>query len=109
MAMIESELSLFEVHSKGVLRDPVELSQSMLGITPKRLSPVDVFRTSDEFIVTVTHPEMSINADVHKPIVAAPSIRMDHTVGVNFAANNGLQRSFGGIGNDLGVDASYPV
>ena len=72
VAMIESELSLFEVHSKGVLRDPVELSQSMLGITPKRFN------------------------------------RMDHTVGVNFAANNGLQRSFGGIGNDLGVDAVAP-
>ena len=77
----------------------------MLGVTPKRFNPVDVFRASDEFIVTVINPEMSINADVHKPIVAAPSICVDHAVRVDLATDNGLQRSFGGAWDDFGVDA----
>ena len=106
MAMVESEFSLFEVHSKGVLCNAMELSQPMFGITPKRFNPVDMLRSSNKFIVAVINPEMPINANIHKPIVATPNIGMDHAVGVNFATNNGLQCGFGGVGDDLGVDAA---
>ena len=75
------------------LGDPVEPSQSMLGITSKRFNLVGVVRTSDEFIVAVIHPEMSINADVHKPIVAAPSISVWITrLGVTLKLAAGLCR-----------------
>ena len=105
MAVIESELGLFEMQSKGMFCNPMELSQSVLGVAPKRFNSVDMFAASDEFIVAVINPEMPINANIYKPIVATPSICMDHAVGVDFASNNGLQRGFGGVGDDLGVDA----
>lgn len=107
MAMVESEFSLFEVHSKGVLCSAMELSQPMFGITPKRFNPVDMLRSSNKFIVAVINPEMPINANIHKPIVATPTtIGIDHAVGVNFATHNGLQRGFRGVGDDLVVDAA---
>jgi len=43
MATIESEFCFFEVQSKRVFRYPVELSKSMLGVTPKRFNPIYVF------------------------------------------------------------------
>lgn len=103
--MFESEFSLFEVQSKGVLCNAMKLSQPMFGIAPKRFNPVDMLGASYKFIVAVINPEMPINANIHKPIVATPTIGMDHAVGVNFATNNALQRGFGGVGDDLGVDA----
>lgn len=69
--MVESELDLIKARRKRVLGNPVELSQSMLGVTPKGFNPVDMFRASDELIVDVINPEMSINANVHKPTLAA--------------------------------------
>lgn len=50
----------------------VELSQSMLGITPKGFNSIDLFIAPGEFIFTVINTEMSSNADVHKSIVAEP-------------------------------------
>ena len=50
-------------------------------------------------------PEMPINPDIHQTVITPPAIRMDNAVGVDLAANNGLQRGFGCIRDDLGVDA----
>ncbi len=106
--MVESELGLLKVQRKCVFGNPVELSQAMFGVTPKGFNSIDVFRAPDELIVAVINLEMSINANVHKPIVAAPFICMDHAVRVDLAADNCLQRSFGCIWDDFGVNAVAP-
>ena len=38
------------------------------------------------------------------PIVASPAVGVDEAVGVHFAADDGLQRGFGSIGHDFGID-----
>jgi len=61
--------------------------------------------SSDEFVVAVVDPKMPVKADVHQPIVATPAVGMDDAADVSFAPDNGLQRGFGGIGDDFGVNA----
>ena len=50
-------------------------------------------------------PKVLVQAPINQPIVASPTIGMDDAVGVHFAADAGLQRGLGGIGNDLGINA----
>lgn len=48
-------------------------------------------------------PEMPINPDIHQAVITPPAIGVDNAVGVNLAADDGLQRGFGGVWDDLGV------
>ena len=50
-------------------------------------------------------PEMPINPDIHQAVITPPAIGVDNAVGVDLAADDGLQRGFGGVWDDLGVDA----
>ena len=80
----------------------------MLGVAPERLNAVDMPGSLDELIVAVVDPKVLFQADVNQAIVARPTVGMNDAVGVNFASNNGLQRGFGGIGDDFGIDNSCP-
>lgn len=42
MSMVKPEFCFFEMQGKCVFCDPMKLSQSMLGVTPKRLNTVDM-------------------------------------------------------------------
>jgi hypothetical protein len=53
----------------------------------------------------VIDPEMPINPDIHLDVIAPPAIRMDNAVGLDVVLNDGLQRGFGCIQDDLGVGA----
>ena len=86
-------------------RIPWNCANRCLGLAPERLNAVDVPGSLDELIVAVVDPKVLFQADVNQAIVARPTIGMNDAVGVNFASNNGLQRSFGGIGHDFCVDA----
>ena len=81
--MVEPKFCFPQVHGKGVLCNAKELSQSMLGTAPEGFDFIDVFLLPDKFIVAVVSPEISINPGIHKPIVAAPPICVDHALGVN--------------------------
>jgi len=50
-------------------------------------------------------PKMPINPDIHQAVITPPAIGVDNAVGVDLAADDGLQRGFGGVWDDLGVDA----
>ena len=73
MGMVEPEFSLFEVQSKSMHCNVMKLSQPLFGIAPKRFNPADILVASYKFIVAVINPEMPINANIHKPIVATPN------------------------------------
>ena len=60
----------------------------------------------DEFVFAVVHPEMLVEAQIDQAIIAAPAVGMDHAFHCGLAADNGLQRGFSGIRDDLGVDAA---
>ncbi len=48
---------------------------------------------------------MPINPDIHQAVITTPAIGVDNAVGIDLAADDGLQRGFGCIRDDLGVDA----
>ena len=49
-------------------------------------------------------PKVLFQAEVTPPIVALPAVGVDEAVGGHFAADDGLQRGFGSIGHDFGID-----
>lgn len=91
--------------------DPVELGESSFRETPEVFNPVDVdagalFR---ELIVTMVDPKMFVIAHIDESVVSTPSIRVDNRRGINFPFNNGLERRFLAVGDDLGVHVSIPL
>jgi len=58
-----------------------------------------------KFQVAVVAPEVPVKTDVHQPIDAAPAVCVDDAADVGFARNDGLQRGFGGVGDNFCVDA----
>ena len=50
-------------------------------------------------------PKVLFQAEVTPPIVALPAVGVDEAVGGHFAADDGLQRGFGSIGDDFGINA----
>jgi len=109
VSVVEPELALFQMQGEGVSGDAVELRQSTFGKTPERLDSVDVMLAPDELVIPVVDPEMFIKTDVYQPVVATPAIGVDDAVNVCPAANDGLQRGFGGIGDNFGVNAITPL
>lgn len=74
---------------EGASRDPVELLQSALGITPEALNAIDVMRARDELIVTVIDSIMLTVSDIHQHVVAAPTVGVDN----RFEARSGREGS----------------
>lgn len=77
----------------------------MLGVAPKRFNSVDMFAATVEFIVAVTNREILIKAQ-------SLQVHRRHAIHLGgpsswslVAPNNGLQHSFGGIVDDLSIDA----
>ena len=108
MSVIEAELGLLEMQRELVVSHAMKLRQPMFGIAPERLDAVDVSAALDEFIVAVIDPKVLSQAQINQPIVTSPAIGMDDAVGVHFAADDGLQRGFGGIGDDFDIDTIPP-
>lgn len=50
-------------------------------------------------------PKVLVQTPINQPIVASPAIGVDDAIGVNFATDDGLQRGFGGIWDDFGINA----
>jgi len=102
--MVESEFSLFQVQAKRVFGYVVKRCQASLCIAPERLNAVDMSFSIRKLILTMVHPEVLVKSDVHKSIVATPPIRMDDRAGLHMAADNALQRGFGAVRHNLGID-----
>lgn len=105
MAMIEPELSFLEMQVERVPRHPVELDQPALGIAPETLDAVDMHRAARKFVVAMIDPKMLVKAHINQAVIATPAIGVDDAGDVSAPPNDGLQCAFGGIRDDLGVDA----
>ena len=102
--MIETELGLLEMQRELVTSHAMKLRQPMFGMAPKRLDAVYVSAALDEFVAAVIDPKGLVQTQINQPVAASPTVGVDDAVGSHFAPNNGLQRSLGGIDNDLGID-----
>ena len=104
MAVIETQLRLLEMQRELVTSHAMKLRQPMFGMAPKRLDAVDLSAALDEFVAAVIDPKGLVQTQINQPVAASPAVGGDDAVGSHFAPNNGLQRGFGDIGNDIGID-----
>lgn len=102
--MVETELGFLQVQIEGVSGDAVELEQALFGEAPEALDAVDMARAGGELVVSVVDPEMCVEVQIDQAVVAPPAVGVQHRCGAGLAADNGLQRGFGSIGHDLGVE-----
>jgi hypothetical protein len=103
--VVETELGLFEMKIELVFAHPVQASQSVFGVAPERFNAIDVSAAAHELVVAMIDSKVLVKAHVHQAIIARPTIGVNDTIGVDLAPNDGLQRGFASVGDDLGVDA----
>ena len=101
--MIEAKFTFFQMPQKGMLGNAGELVQAAFGKAPERLNAVDVGRTLHKLIMAMLDTIVSVEAHIHQAIVAAPAVGVDHRDGVDFAANDGLQRLFRAVRHNFRV------
>ena len=87
-----------------MFRHPVKLHQAMLGVAPKRFNTVNMPRTANKLIVTMMYPEMFGKTHVNQSLITAPTVSIDDTPDTDTTSNDLLQRCFGSIGNNLGIN-----
>ena len=104
MPVVKAELGFFQVQIKGLGGNAIELGEPSFGVAPERLNAVDVVFAPCEFVVAVVDPEVLVKADVDQAVIATPTIGMDDGARVDLAPDHCLQRGFGAIGDDFGVD-----
>lgn len=88
------------------MRDAVELLQPSLSEAPEAFDAVSMGRASDELIYAMIDSEVLNRADINQAIIATPPITVDDSFGSCSTANNGLQRGFFAVRDDLRVDAA---
>ena len=103
--MIEAKLGLLEMQLELVASHAMKLHQPMLGIAPERLDAVDMPGDFDEFVVAVIDPKVLLQTQINPSIVGSSAIGVNDAVRIHFTPNNGLQRGFGSIGDDFGINA----
>jgi len=102
--VVEAEFTFLQVEVEHFRAQSLELSESVFGIAPEGLDTVDVVILPGELIVAMIDPKVLLVANIYKPIIATPAIRVDHAGDIHLAADNRLQTGLGAIWNDLGVD-----
>lgn len=99
--MIESELCLLQMQEELLSADTLELGESVFGVAPEGFDSVDVVFFDGEFVVCVTYSEVLSESDINQPVVANPTIAMNHRVQGDLSANQPLQGSFLGVWHNL--------
>ena len=61
-------------------------------------------RTANKLIVTMMYPEMFGKTHVNQSLITAPTVGIDDTPDTDTTSNDLLQRCFGSIGNNLGIN-----
>lgn len=106
---VEPELALFQVQIEGYLSHPSEPAKPGFGETPESLDAVDVGLPLSELVPAVVDSQVLAIADIDQAVVAAPVVGVDHALGFHFASYNRLQRGFGAVRHDLGVDLAVAL
>ena len=109
VSIIESELTFFEMEIEGCFWDTVELHESPFRVGPKGFDTVDMSFAIYKLIVPMVHTIMLFVSQINQSIIAAPGVRMNDTLKFYLPADNGLQRAFGAIGNDLRVNQTISL
>jgi len=104
--MIEPELALFQMKIESILRNSMKFYQPVFGKGPKGLNAVNVLLATGKFIRTMVDSVMLFIANINQAIIATPPIRMDDTLRTHLAPYYRLQRGFGAIWYDLGINFS---
>src|SRR5215831_1795792 len=109
MAMIEAELTLFQVQMEQMGANPAPFGQSSLGRAPEALDAVDRDATpSGKHMVPMVDAMVLARAHVHQPIVAPPAVRVDDAAAGHLPPQNGLQGARCRVGDDLRIDFPIP-
>ena len=61
-------------------------------------------RTADKLIVTMMYPEMFGKTHINQSLITAPAVCIDDALDTDTTSNDLLQRCFGSIGNNLGIN-----
>ena len=102
--MVETELTFLQVKRKRMPGYAIELCQPPFGKAPKGFNTVDMVASPDKLVVAMVDPEMLVKTNIHQSIVPPPTIGMNHAVNTCLSPDDGLQRAFGGIRHDLGIN-----
>jgi len=94
------------VQIECLTRDAIELLKPSLCKAPEAFDAVDMCCASDELIGGVIDSEMLRIANINQAIVAAPAVTVDDSFGSHATANNGLQRGFLAVRDDLRIDTA---
>jgi hypothetical protein len=92
---------------KGCLAHSPELGQPEFSNAPEAFDAVYMGLVSNEFIVAMIDSEVLAITDIDETIIAAPAVRVNHTLRLDLSPDDGLQRGFGTIRDDFGID--FPV
>jgi hypothetical protein len=107
--MIESKLTFFQMPIEGLFPEPSNPEEPCFGIPPEALNPIHMRAVPDKFIFAVIDAEMFPIPHIDQAIIAAPPIRVDHTVQGHLPTNNPLQRGFSTVRDEFGVALSLPL
>lgn len=95
--MVEPKFALFQMQQKGMLGHARKLVEATFSEAPERLNAVDVSGPLYELVVAVVDAVVPVEAHIYQPVIAAPTVGVDHRSRVNFAPNEALQRLFRAI------------
>ena len=104
VSIVESKLALFEVQVKGGLAYPSKSCEARFRKAPEAFDSVDMGFPPGEFVTAMIHTEVLAIANIDKAIVTTPAVGIDDAFGFDLATNNGLQRGFGAVRHNFGVD-----
>ena len=90
--MIKTIFRFFQMQTKSLFRNSVELLQPSFAERPKTFYPINVRVAINELVSRVIDAQMLTVADINQSVVAAPLVRVDTRIQVDTPANNGLQR-----------------
>ena len=76
----------------------------MLGAALERFNTVNMPRTTDKLIATMMSPEIFGKTHVNQPLITAPTVGINDTPDTDTTSNDLLQRCFGRIGNNPGIN-----
>jgi len=104
VSVIEPEFTFFEVQVEGFLVHAAELRQAAFREPPppEALDAIDVHGSAPELIALMSDVAVPAVPHTHQAIIAAPAVRVQHTVQAHSPADNGLQRGFLTVRHDFG-------
>ena len=89
--MIVAPSGFCEVQMEGVFWRTFELSEPQLRYAPQAFDTIDIDASVREFILRMIDAKVPV-AQIHQPIISAPSIAVDYSLRVDATTNYPLQR-----------------